>query len=144
MGTEHQRERKHMASGQALKRDACSEIAIFGRLTKADNTLTRNDVRSQPGAAGPPCLGHSRPGGARNSWKEYKSDLSRELARYILTLGFDEEDQNRMSELAHKNQEGSLSSDEKAELENFVKAGHLLALLHSKARKTLKKTSKVS
>ena len=34
-------------------------------------TLTRNDVRSQPGAAGPPCLGHSRPGGARNSWKEY-------------------------------------------------------------------------
>jgi hypothetical protein len=34
-------------------------------------TLTRNDVRSPPGAAGPPCLGHSRPGGARNSWKEY-------------------------------------------------------------------------
>ena len=66
------------------------------------------------------------------------TDLSRELARYILTLGFDEEDQNRMSELAQKNQEGSLSSDEKAELENFAKAGHLLALLHSKARKSLK------
>ena len=33
-------------------------------------TLTRNDVRSQPGAAGPPCLGHSRSGGARNSSKE--------------------------------------------------------------------------
>ena len=55
----------------------------------------------------------------------------------------DEEDQNRMSELAERNQDGSLSSDEKTELENFVKAGHLLALLHSKARKTLK-TRKVS
>ena len=63
-----------MATGRALKRDATSEIAIFGRLIKADGT-----------------------------------DLSRELARYILTLGFDEEDQNRMSELAQKNQEGSLS-----------------------------------
>jgi hypothetical protein len=70
--------------------------------------------------------------------KADKTDLSRELARYILTLGFDEEDQNRMSELAQKNQEGSLASDEKVELENFVKAGHLLALLHSKARKILK------
>src|SRR5271166_3982513 len=38
---------------------------------RPSHTLTRNDVRSQPGAAGPPCLGHSRPGGARNSWKEY-------------------------------------------------------------------------
>ena len=30
---------------------------------------------------------------------------SRELARYILTLGFDEEDQNRMQDLAERNQE---------------------------------------
>jgi hypothetical protein len=68
------------------------------------------------------------------------SDLSRELARYILTLGFDNEDQKRMTDLADRNQEGLLSGDEKAELENFVKAGHLLALLHSKARKALKAT----
>jgi hypothetical protein len=66
------------------------------------------------------------------------SDLSRELARYILTLGFDDEDQERMTNLAERNQEGALSSEERAELDNFVKAGHLLALLHSKARKTLK------
>ena len=43
-----------------------------------------------------------------------------------------------MTELANRNQQGSLSGEEKAELENLVKAGHLLALLHSKARKTLK------
>ena len=30
-------------------------------------------MRSQPGAAGPPCLGHSRFSGARHPWKEYES-----------------------------------------------------------------------
>jgi hypothetical protein len=70
--------------------------------------------------------------------KADKGDVSRELARYILTLGFDEEDQARMRELAERNQEGSLSSEEQEELQNYVKAGHLVALLHSKARKSLK------
>ncbi len=69
--------------------------------------------------------------------KPDKTDLSRELAQYILTLGFGKKDQNRMSALAQRNQDGSLSSDDKAELDHFVKAGHLLALLHSKARRTL-------
>jgi hypothetical protein len=65
-------------------------------------------------------------------------DLSRELARYILTLGFGEADQARMRELAERNQEGALASEEQEELQNYVKAGHLLALLHSKARRSLK------
>lgn len=81
-----------------------SEIAIFGRIIRAD-----------------------------------KANLSRELARYILTLGFDETDQARMQDLAARNQEGDLSIEEEEELLNFVKAGHLLALLHSKARKSLTK-----
>ncbi len=66
------------------------------------------------------------------------SHLSRNLARYILTLGFDAADQNRMTDLAERNQAGTLSGEGKAELEHFVKAGHLLALLHSKARIALK------
>jgi hypothetical protein len=70
-------------------------------------------------------------------------DLSRELARYILTLGFGEEDQARMHELAEKNQEGALAPEEQEELQNYIKAGHLLALLHSKARRSLR-ASKVS
>jgi hypothetical protein len=61
------------------------------------------------------------------------------LARYLLTLGFPDDDQARMRELAARNQEGSLSPAEKEELLNYVKAGHLLALLHSTARKALKK-----
>jgi hypothetical protein len=80
-----------------------SEIAIFGRLIRADD-----------------------------------GDLTRKLARYILTLGFDEKDQARMRELAERNQEGALSEEEREELHNYVRVGHLLALLHSKARKSLK------
>ncbi|HBI46304.1 MAG TPA: hypothetical protein DDY78_26145 [Planctomycetales bacterium] len=64
--------------------------------------------------------------------------LSRELARHVLTLGFEEADQARMSDLATRNQEGELSPEEQEELQSYVKAGHLLALLHSKARKSLK------
>lgn len=70
--------------------------------------------------------------------KADKGDLPRDLARYILTLGFDAEDQVRMRELAERNQGGALSSDEQEELQSYVKAGHLLALLHSKARISLK------
>jgi len=67
-----------------------------------------------------------------------KASMSSNLARYILTLGFSDEDQAHMRELAERNQDGVLSAAEHEELMNFVQAGHLLALLHSKARKTLK------
>ncbi len=68
-----------------------------------------------------------------------EGDLGQELARYVLTLGFGEGDQARMQDLAARNQDGALSPAEKKELQNYVKASHLLALLHSKARKSLKK-----
>jgi hypothetical protein len=92
-----------MATGQVVKRDTSSELAILARLIRVES-----------------------------------SDISRELARYILTLGFDDEDLKEMTDLADRNQEGLLSGEEKHRLENFVKAGHFLALLHSKARMTLK------
>jgi hypothetical protein len=44
-----------------------------------------------------------------------------------------------MRDLAERNQEGGLPADERDELLSFVRAGHLLALLHSKARMSLKK-----
>jgi hypothetical protein len=67
--------------------------------------------------------------------------MRRDLARYLLSLGFDEEDRRRMRDLAERNQAGGLSSDEQEELRSYVKAGHLLALLHSKARRSLKAAS---
>jgi len=69
----------------------------------------------------------------------HKGGMAPRLARYVLTLGFSAAEQARMEELAVRNQDGCLSSDDREELMNYVKAGHLLALLHSKARKALKK-----
>jgi hypothetical protein len=69
--------------------------------------------------------------------KADEGNLSRGLARYILTLGFDEDDQARMTDLAARNQEGNLTREEREELLNYVKAGHMLALLRSKARRSL-------
>ncbi len=69
-----------------------------------------------------------------------QGDMSPDLARHVLTLGFNDEDQARMRNLAERNQEGTLSSQEHEELLNYVKAGHLLALLHSKARRALQQT----
>ena len=67
-----------------------------------------------------------------------KGKMSPSLARYVLGLGFPAEDQTRMEELAARNQDGDLSSEEQEELQSYVKAGHLLALLHAQARQALK------
>ena len=44
-----------------------------------------------------------------------------------------------MSDLADRNQDGNLASEEQDELLNYVKAAHMLALLQSKARRSLQK-----
>ena len=58
----------------------------------------------------------------------------------MLKLGFSDKEQARMHELADKNQAGTLTQEESAELDNYVNAGDMLAILQSKARKLLKKT----
>lgn len=68
-----------------------------------------------------------------------EGDLSKELAGFFLTLEFDAADQQRMLELAERNQEGTLKKAERQELAGYVEAGHLLALLHAKARRSLRK-----
>jgi hypothetical protein len=67
------------------------------------------------------------------------ADLNADLARYLLTLGFSEEDKARMHDLAVRNQEGAATPAEVEELLNFANAGCLLGVLHAKARKALKK-----
>jgi hypothetical protein len=67
-----------------------------------------------------------------------RGDLAPDLARYILTLGFSLEDKARMHDLAVRNQSGSLSKAEQKEMQTYQKVGHLLDLLQSKARKSLK------
>jgi|SRR5713101_7266600 hypothetical protein len=72
-------------------------------------------------------------------WETKDGKLPRTLARHILRLGFSIPDKARIQELASKNQQGLISSSELEELDNYIKAGDLLALLQSKARRALKK-----
>jgi hypothetical protein len=67
-----------------------------------------------------------------------KDDLPPEVARYLLRLKFGDTDRDRMNELAAKARGGTLGNDETDELDTFVLVGHMLALMQSKARQTLK------
>lgn len=59
------------------------------------------------------------------------------MARYVLRLGFSEQDKARMHDLAVRNQEDALTPGEKEEMLAYSKAGSLLGILKSKARRTL-------
>jgi hypothetical protein len=63
--------------------------------------------------------------------------MSSELARHVLSLEFSESDHARYAELSAKARDGSLSTDERAELEEFLIVNNLLAILKSKARVSL-------
>jgi hypothetical protein len=63
--------------------------------------------------------------------------LPTEVARYLLSLGFSEQDKARMHDLAVRNQDDALTPAERDELFAFAKAGDLLSILKSKARRTL-------
>jgi hypothetical protein len=67
-----------------------------------------------------------------------KDNLSPELAHCILKISFAPEDRERMNELAEKARTGKLLAEEQRELENYNLVGDLLALWHSKARRSLK------
>jgi hypothetical protein len=64
--------------------------------------------------------------------------MSKALARHVLTLGFSDADQARMLDLAERNQDDLLSPAEHRELFRLVRATHFLALLHVRARRVLK------
>lgn len=64
--------------------------------------------------------------------------LPSDMARYFLTLGFSDSDKRRMHDLATRNQAGELSPAEREELLAYSKAGTLLSILKSRARRTLR------
>ncbi len=66
-----------------------------------------------------------------------EGQLPPDIARYFLSLGFSENEKARMHDLAVRNQEGALSPAEREELFAYGKAGGLLSLLQSTARRVL-------
>jgi hypothetical protein len=71
--------------------------------------------------------------------KPDRGDFSPDAARELLSLRFGEEDQARMRELSLKAQEGTLTTSEQAEVENYRRVGYWLGILWSKARLSLKR-----
>jgi hypothetical protein len=67
--------------------------------------------------------------------------LSEEAAHAILALDFAQEDRRRMNDLAEKARNGALTVSENEEVDCYVRLGHLLGLLHSKARIALKNSN---
>jgi hypothetical protein len=63
--------------------------------------------------------------------------LSGKAARALAGLRADEETQARVSELAERCNQGSLSAEERAEYEAYVMAASIVAILQAKARARL-------
>jgi len=73
--------------------------------------------------------------------KAHASRFTAEVARSILQLKFDQNDIDRINALAEKNRRGTLTETEQQELQSYLLVGHLLDLLHSKARLALKQNT---
>ena len=69
-------------------------------------------------------------------------DLSPVAARTLLDLDFSPTDRRRMDELAERAGAGSLTSRERKDADTYNRVAHLLALLQSKARQSLRKGKK--
>jgi hypothetical protein len=72
--------------------------------------------------------------------KPDRGTLSPDVARAILKLDFDVEDRRRVDVLSTKAAEGTLSLDERAELEEYIRVNDELMILRSKARLSLKES----
>ncbi len=67
-----------------------------------------------------------------------KPTFSPEAARAILDLDFDQADRDRMRQLSAKARAGTLTPDEQTAINNYERVGHLLNIMQSKARCSLK------
>ena len=59
-------------------------------------------------------------------------------AKAILNLDFQQADKDRMGVLLAKAKKGTLTADEQVEIDNYERVGHMLSLMKSKARRSLK------
>jgi hypothetical protein len=73
-----------------------------------------------------------------------QGDLTPEAAAFILRMDFTKLDRQRVRELNEKANAGTLSKSERAELEEFIRVGDVLAAMQSKARRSLKRHGQAS
>lgn len=68
-------------------------------------------------------------------------DFSPDLAQYVLGMRFAPEQVSRYESLAGRVQDGSLSPDERVELDAYAQANAILGMMKSKARRSLVQNS---
>jgi hypothetical protein len=66
-------------------------------------------------------------------------DLSPEVAEYLLSFAFGENDRERMHQLAERSESGALTAEEQQEFDSYLHVGNLLAVIQSKARAALRR-----
>jgi hypothetical protein len=75
----------------------------------------------------------------RRIFEPEKPTLSIAVARVILGLDFNEADKALMRQLSSKAKLGTLTSEEQAAANSYERVGHVINILQSKARKSLKR-----
>ena len=68
--------------------------------------------------------------------------MSPETARHLLDLSFTPSHQEQVDALSQKARDGSLTTKERAELDEYIRVADLLAILHSRARQALKRAGR--
>jgi hypothetical protein len=94
-------------------------------MTSPSNTLTEADILSEVVAPDEPTL-------------------SREFARAVLSVRFNDAATHRIRELLQKNNAEAISAAEKSDLEKYLRVGQFLDLMQAKARLSLEHTSRPS
>ncbi len=61
--------------------------------------------------------------------------MNREVAEFLLDIDFEAGDIERMNVLSERAREGSLTTEETAELDSYLHVGTLLSVLQSRARR---------
>lgn len=69
-----------------------------------------------------------------------EATLDAAAAQAILDLDFKQADKDRMRQLLARAKDGALTPDEGIEIDNYERVGHMLSLMKSKARRSLKAT----
>jgi len=72
------------------------------------------------------------------------SELTPDAARSLLQLDFPESDHARVAELSAKAQTGKLTGDEREELDEYIRVADMLAVIQSKARRSLRRLERAS
>ena len=67
-------------------------------------------------------------------------ELSPETADTLLKITFDQQERDRMRELAARNREARLTAEEEAEFDSYLQVGCLLDVMHARARAAQRKS----